>query len=115
MTINGKALSLKILLYSPLFDTYNEGNLYLAKSVKTEESRKICDEVHSVSLCARSFLEASLDSLVTDNADEKITPIYIAADKTIDCAIQQIANNYFSDYFNELWFNEYSHRGRWKN
>ncbi len=59
------------------------------------------DQLRRASLYARSLLEASLDPLVTIDADGKITDVNRATEDVTECTRQELIGSDFSDYFTE--------------
>lgn len=63
--------------------------------------RKVEEEKREASLYARSLIEASLDPLVTINADGKIMDVNQATESTIGLSRKMLIGSDFADYFTE--------------
>lgn len=63
------------------------------------ERKKSEQEIRSASLYVRSLIEASLDPLVTINADGKITDVNLATEKITGVSRKQLTGSDFADYF----------------
>ncbi len=97
------------LLEEELYET-NRGMIALATELeKANESlqeeikeRKRAEEAcQMVSEYNRSLIEASLDPLVTINADGKITDVNTATEKVTGYSAQELIGTDFADYFTE--------------
>ncbi|OFX17019.1 MAG: hypothetical protein A2033_04690 [Bacteroidetes bacterium GWA2_31_9] len=69
--------------------------------VKQHSKNKLAENDKLVSKYARSLIEASLDPLVTINAEGKITDVNIASVKITGVAREKLIGTDFSDYFTE--------------
>ena len=58
-------------------------------------------ELEAASAYNRSLIEASLDPLVTINAEGKITDVNTATEKVTGCSAQELIGTDFADYFTE--------------
>jgi PAS domain S-box-containing protein len=65
------------------------------------DRKKAEKALHLASAYNRSLIEASLDPLVTINAEGKITDVNAAAEKATGCSRQELIGTDFSDYFTE--------------
>jgi PAS domain S-box-containing protein len=65
------------------------------------ENRRIAKELRTVSLYTRSLIEASLDPLVTINAEGKITDVNHATEQATGRSRTELIGTDFSDYFTE--------------
>jgi PAS domain S-box-containing protein len=63
------------------------------------ERKKIEEKIHSAALYARSLIEASLDPLVTINAEGKITDVNSSTEKITGFHRNKLIGSDFSDYF----------------
>ena len=73
----------------------------MEKSAKESKIKQEADKTHAASLYARSLIEASLDPLVTINADGKITDVNKATELATGYSRDQLIGSDFSDYFTE--------------
>ncbi|WXG42233.1 MAG: PAS domain S-box protein [Candidatus Freyarchaeum deiterrae] len=65
------------------------------------ERKQAEEKLHAASLYARSLIEASLDPLVTINAEGKITDVNKATEEVTGVPREQLIGSDFSDYFTE--------------
>ncbi len=84
----------KLSKVSPRKNTMNT-----AKTVGHPDAES--DWVRSVSLYARSLIEASLDPLVTISDEGKITDVNKSTEEVTGCSREQLIGSDFSDYFTE--------------
>jgi len=81
----------------------NEGNLlsFQATHLDLTDRKKYEEKIHAVSFYARNLIEASLDPLVTINADGKITDVNLATEQITGYERNRLIGSDFSDYFTE--------------
>jgi PAS domain S-box-containing protein len=65
------------------------------------EQKHVEDKLRAASLYARSLIEASLDPLVTINADGKITDVNKATEEVTGLSREELIESDFSNYFTE--------------
>ncbi len=92
-----------IVLSSWLATFDKEGKMIeiLETNVDIAERKRSEERLHSASLYARSLIEASLDPLVTINAEGKITDVNQATELATGFSRDQLIGSDFSDYFTE--------------
>ncbi len=86
---------------SPIID--ETGTIVGASTIARDisERKRLERELQANALYTRSLIEASLDPLVTINADGKITDVNIATEQVTGVARAQLIGSDFSDYFTE--------------
>jgi PAS domain S-box-containing protein len=76
--------------------------LYLqAEHIDITVRKKLEKEMYSASLYARNLIEASLDPLVTINAEGKITDVNLATEKITGITRNNLIGSDFADYFSD--------------
>ncbi|MEI7827314.1 MAG: PAS domain-containing protein [Euryarchaeota archaeon] len=65
------------------------------------ERKQVEEKLRAASLYARSLIEASLDPLVTINADGKITDVNKATEGVTGLSREELIESDFSSYFTE--------------
>ena len=75
--------------------------LVLEMDIDITPRRKAEEQLRMASQYARSLIEASLDPLVTINADGKITDVNKATEEVTGCTRDLLIGSDFSDYFTE--------------
>jgi PAS domain S-box-containing protein len=65
------------------------------------ESKRVEEQLRAASLYARSLIEASLDPLVTINAEGKITDVNKATEEVTGISREELIGSDFSSYFTE--------------
>jgi PAS domain S-box-containing protein len=74
--------------------------LYLQEEHRDITSRKKLEkDMYSASLYARSLIEASLDPLITINAEGKITDVNLSTEKITGITRKKLIGSDFADYF----------------
>ena len=85
-----------------LFGNENGGIQGVFAAARDVTDRKKAEEqLRSASVYARSLLEASLDPLVTINADGKITDVNRATEQATGCTREELIGSDFSEYFTQ--------------
>lgn len=74
---------------------------FLRLDAEVAENKRIAKELRTVSLYTRSLIEASLDPLVTINADGKITDVNHATERATGRSRAELIGTDFFDYFTE--------------
>jgi PAS domain S-box-containing protein len=79
----------------------NDGKLLYLQADHRDITRrkKLEKEMYSASLYARSLIEASLDPLVTINAEGKITDVNLSTEKITGITRKNLIGSDFADYF----------------
>ncbi len=67
----------------------------LTERIRAEEALRLANAYN------RSLIEASLDPLVTINADGKISDVNAATEKVTGCSREQLIGTDFCDYFTD--------------
>ncbi len=68
---------------------------------EVEEHKRTEEALQAASAYNRSLIEASLDPLVTINAEGKITDVNAAAEKVTGCSRDELIGTDFADYFTD--------------
>jgi PAS domain S-box-containing protein len=76
--------------------------LYLqAEHIDITGRKKLEKEMYSASLYARNLIEASLDPLITINAEGKITDVNLSTEKITGITRKKLIGSDFADYFSD--------------
>jgi PAS domain S-box-containing protein len=88
-------------IYDFPFVEANGSTLILEMGIDITERKRAEKQVRAASLYSRSLIEASLDPLVTINAEGKITDVNKATELATGRSRQELIGNDFSDYFTD--------------
>jgi PAS domain S-box-containing protein len=72
---------------------------FQASHIDLTERKRIEEKIHSASLYARSLIEASLDPLITINADGKITDVNLSTEQITGIDRTNLIGSDFAEYF----------------
>jgi PAS domain S-box-containing protein len=88
-------------IYDFPFEDSDDSKLILEMGIDITERKRAEKQLRDTSLYARSLLEASLDPLVTINAEGKITDVNQATELATGYSRDELIGSDFSDYFTD--------------
>ena len=88
-------------IYDFPFVEDDSSNFILEMGIDITDRKKAEEQLRTASLYSRSLLEASLDPLITINAEGKITDVNKATEESTGCSREKLIGSDFSHYFTE--------------
>jgi len=88
-------------IFDSPFTDIDGSTLIMEVGIDITERKKAEEKLREASLYSRSLIEASLDPLVTINAEGKITDVNKATEEATGFSREQLIGSDFSDYFTE--------------
>ena len=88
-------------IYDFPFKEADGSSLILEMGIDITEGKRAQEQVKSAALYTRSLIEASLDPLVTINAEGKITDVNKATEENTGFLREELIGRSFSDYFTD--------------
>ncbi len=103
LAIRHKSGKITDVLYNATVYRNEKGDIQgaFAAARDVTERKKTEEQLRAASLYSRSLIEASLDPLVTINAEGKITDVNKSTEEVTGCAREELIGSDFSDYFTE--------------